>query len=471
VSARRSPSRAAALFVVVGTIVAALVLAATVPEPVPDGAPAVGPRLARRGEISSWFCAEGTSTPDARADERVYVTNLGRAVAHAALTVFSGADQTPVTSTFEVPGRSVHEVHLADVAAVAEPGVLVEVRGGRSVVTHGINGNDDVAIGPCAREPAERWQFAGATTVRGATLWLALLNAYPDDAIVDIRFVTDKGPVEPEALQGFVVPRRSRLTVPVHEHARRDNLVATDVVVRRGRVVAEQSLVLDGSDGRRGLALTLGTARAARRWTVATGAQAEGRTQALAVANPGKVPALVRVVPELDGDAEVAPIELLVPVRSVVPVDLAVIPPDVGFSLAISAEEPVVVETTAAVTAPQPAAARGIATALGSTAAERFWVVSPARASDRSQDAVTVLNSGTRRVSFTARVLHDGAFSVMGTKARITLAPGRRAVLDLTAAEVPTGAALVVTGSGPVVVERFSEGVPGVTLAVAVPGS
>lgn len=465
-------SRTVVVAVVVVVLAVAAVLAASAPEPSKPAALPTGPRVPAAGEVGAWYCAEGTSTADGRADERVYVANIGREPSRAVLTVFSGADQTPKVTSFDVPGGSVHEVHLADVLAVAEPGVLVEVRGGRAVVSHGVTGNGDAGIGPCAREPAEQWQFAGATTAKGATLWLALFNAFSDDAIVDVRFLTDKGPVEPEALQGFVVPRRTRVTVPVHDFARRDNLVATDVMVRRGRVVAEQSLVLDGTDGRKGLALTLGVPAAARRWEVATGLLASGRTQTLAIANPGTEPALVRVAPRLDGDAEVAPIELLVPVRSVVPVDLTVIPPDIGFSLAVRSEQPVIAETTMALSAPQVVADRGLATALGSPEVARRWVVSPARASDRSRDLVTVLNPGSRRAVFTVRVVFDGDVEIVGDiNERIALAPGERRVLDLAEAGVPAGAALVVSGNRGLVVERVAQGVPGVTLAAAIPGS
>ncbi len=73
-----------------------------------------------------------------------------------------------------------------DIVALPEPGVLVEVTGSPTVVTHSIIGNGEAAIGPCARDAAPEWHFAAGTTVRGASLWLALFNPFADDAIVDI---------------------------------------------------------------------------------------------------------------------------------------------------------------------------------------------------------------------------------------------------------------------------------------------
>ena len=76
---------------------------------------------------------------------------------------------------------------------------------------------------PSSRAHARRrtdWYFADGTTVRGTQQYLALFNPFGDDAIVDVTFLTDTGVQEPDALQGVVVPRRSRVSIPVHDGAR-----------------------------------------------------------------------------------------------------------------------------------------------------------------------------------------------------------------------------------------------------------
>ena len=121
----------------------------------------------------------------------------------------------------------------------------------------------------------------------GAQLWLALFNPFADDAIVDIGFLTNAGPLAPGTCRASSSPATAGSRVPVHDHARRDDLVATEVNARRGRVVAEQSQMLDGTDGRRGLALSLGAPRALAPVGVRQRRRSSpGRTETLVLANP-----------------------------------------------------------------------------------------------------------------------------------------------------------------------------------------
>ena len=65
--------------------------------------------------------------------------------------------------------------------------------------------------------PPTDWYFAAGTTVKGAQQYLVLFNPFGDDAIVDVSFLTDAGVQEPDDLQALVVPRRSRVTIPVQD--------------------------------------------------------------------------------------------------------------------------------------------------------------------------------------------------------------------------------------------------------------
>ncbi len=463
-------SRVLLAAVVITLLVIGSVLNFTAPKPFSVYPANFGPRIPEKDELAAWYCAEGTSTLDGRADETIYVANIGNETTRAVLTVFAGAEQTPKSHSFDVPRKSLRAVRVGDVLATPEPGVLVEVLGGQAVVSHGITGNGDAAVGPCAREPTSRLFFGGATTAKGASLWLALFNAFDDDAIVDVHFLTDKGPEAPEGLQGLIIARRTRVTVPVHDFARRDNLVSAVVSVRRGRVVGEQTLALDGTDGRKGLAMTLGIEAPARRWEIATGLITSGRLQTLSVANPGAKPALVRVSPRLYGDASVAPIDLLIPVGSVVPVDLSVLPPDIGFSLKVRANSAVIAETTVALVAPKPSNEWAIASSVGSDRGARRWVVSPARISATSSEIVYVLNAGKKPTQVRVRVVGRGTIKVpVDFVRKFKLGPGKRRVLDL--ANVVGATALVVSGDGELIVEREAQSIPGESLAAAVPGS
>ena len=78
-------------------------------------------------------------------------------------------------------------------------------------------------------------------------------------------FLTDAGVQAPEAFQGLVVPRRSRgLDAGRTTWSRRQDHVATFVHARTGRVVAERSQRFDGTEGRFGIAVSLGATAPAR---------------------------------------------------------------------------------------------------------------------------------------------------------------------------------------------------------------
>jgi Family of unknown function (DUF5719) len=431
---------------------------------------ALGPRVPAADAVeTAWYCAEGTSNPGGRADERVYIANVDRRAAHARITVMQGPDLAPKVLNVDVGAGTMAGVHVSDILAIGEPGVLVEVTGARAVVTHSVAGTGDAGLGPCARDAAPTWHFAAGTTAKGAQLWLALFNPFADDAIVDIDFLTQAGPLAPDDLQGFVVPAHSRVTVPVHDHALRNDLVATEVSARRGHVIAEQTQVLDGTDGRKGLALSLGAPELATRWQFANASVVSGRTQTMVVANPGPVPTSATIRTRLDGGA-LEPETVSIPSRTAVGIDLGRrVPPGVGFSVAVEARTPIVAESLVAVRAPLPSALRGIATAIGSNRPARRWVDAPARETSTSQDSIAVLNPGRTALTFRLRVVRAGQVSTPSAFARVRLAGGKRTVIDLGVLKVPTDAFVIVDATGPVVVERESAGMPGITVAAVVP--
>jgi len=465
----RRPYRSAAIAVVLGALLIAAIVNATAPSAsraVPADRGVGVPTVARA--VAAWYCAEGTSAPGGRADETLYLTNIDARAAHARVTVMAGAQGTK-TAPLEVGARTTVALRVADVLPATEPGVLVESTGGRLVVDHQLAANGDVALGPCASSPSPRWTFAAGNTSRGSQQWLALFNASSDDAIVDVTFMTDTGPFSPDDLQGVVVPGRSRVSVAVHQAAPRRGLVATEVHARRGQVVAEQSLLLDGSDGHKGLAVSLGAPGFATRWVLPTALEGGGRAQQVIVANPGSNPVDATVTIHLDAAAEIAPQQVTVDPGAAMNVDLGVVPLGVGFSTQVRAPTPVVVGTFAANTTPLPASARGIASSVGETERARAWVAAPARASNGSSDVVAVVNPGRRPVSVDAEILDAGQARPVPSFTGAEVAPGARVLLDLRALGVPPSAAVVVRASHPVVVGRESSSVPGFTMAAAVP--
>lgn len=315
--------RVVAVMAVVGFVLVAIALREPSSSPTAAVSTAADPAIVADADVSAWYCAEGTSSPDGRADETVLVANLAAHELSTRITVFPGGEADPGVLDTSVPAHGHIEVPVAQVLAVPDPGVVVETFGSDAFVEHRVRNGDDVAVGPCTREASTTWSFAGATTAKGAQVFLVLFNPFGDDATVDISFVTDRGSREPEELQGLVIPRRSRVSVPVHESVRRQALVAATVIAHSGRVVAEQSMLLDGGadvGGRAGLAVTLGSAGPAREWQFPWAGS--GLTSTLQLANPGARPAKVTVHFTLDGESTLADQTVSLPPRSVTPVDL-----------------------------------------------------------------------------------------------------------------------------------------------------
>src|SRR5207248_1905154 len=139
---------------------------------------------------------------------------------------------------------------------------------------------------------ASDWYFANGTTDKGAQQYLVLLDPFGDDAVVDVTFLTNDGVQEPDALQGLSVPRRSRITIAVHDEVPRQRDVAVHVHARTGRIVAERSQIFDGtaSSGevaRKGIALSLGATAPSRAWYFPGATTDDGASASVAVANFG----------------------------------------------------------------------------------------------------------------------------------------------------------------------------------------
>jgi hypothetical protein len=413
-------------------------------------------------EAAAWFCAEGT--PGGRADEAITVANAGRRGVAVTFTALHGTKQPPVARTVTVGPRSQLTARLADLTDAADAGVVVETFGGDVAVEHEIAANHDFALAPCARHAASRWYFASGATSRDAREYLTLFNPFADDAVVDVTFVTTDGVKRPQALRALVVPASSRLSVPVHDHVPRQDQVSTIVAVPRGRVVAEETLIYDGSAGRFGLALVPGVTEPARHLAFADGFNGDGVVERVAVLNPGDEAIDVEVQTHIDGDQVLEPQQLSIPARSTVLADAgAHVPKGVGYATVV--EVPgrgpggVVAERVVVANPPAPRRAFDVDAPSGAPAAR--WLFAAGRADTVRDEWLAVFNPGPRPVTFSITVLAAGQPLVPQGLGAVAVAPGRRSVLRLGDALQRPDTALVVAASAPVYVQRglFSEGV------------
>jgi len=430
-----------------------------------------GPSVPDRGAVSAaWYCAEGTSTPDGRASETVIIGNLARHPIHIELTVMAGA-QAPETRRFTVDTLAQRRLEVADIVEAADPGVVVEVFGGQAVVEHEVRGRDDIAVGPCTRQAARRWYFSDGSTDRGAETWLALFNPFGDDAIVDVQFVTDAGAQAPEGVQALVVPRRSRISVAVHDLVRRQRDVATSVVARTGRVVAEQSQSFDGTDTRKGIAVSLGVTRGAREWRFPSGNAESGATQSVSIANFSSRPTQVEVgvAGAGSGGGTGQPERIDLPPDGVKRVDLAnrvSVGTEYVLDVRAVSNVPIVVEASGAWATPSPVT--GVASTLGSTATARRWAFAVGRL-DREGDAlISAWNVGTQPITVQLYAYTAGDPESPTSAPAAAVPPGERVTFSLEERSIRPNQVLVVGADGPIVVGRQVRG-GGVSLAPGIP--
>jgi hypothetical protein len=455
-SVARVPALVAVAAIVVGLIAADRAGHSFSPSIRGAARPVSGPSVPPADAISStWFCAEGTSSPGGRADETIIVANLARKPVTATITVLTGSDHTPVSRSVRVDTLAQRRVVVSSIIADAEPGVVVEVPSGSVAVEHELQRGSATTLGACARQSATSWYFAAGDTGRGAEDWVALFNPFGDDAIVDLTFLTPDGVQAPGPAQALVVPRRSRVSVPVHDLVRRESPLAIQVHARTGRVVAEQSLRYDGTDGRLGIATALGATGLASRWTIPTGVGDAGTTANVAIANFENRGTTVNVGVTLDGSQSLPRQRVTVPSMAVVQVGLSQrVPPGSGFSVTVDAghRTPVVVELQEQ-WAP-PATVSGTATTFGSTVHASRWAFATGRVDDTGDAQLVAFNVSKRSLTVELLAYTGGDPNSPSSALAQAVGPGKRVVFDLAQNGIGPDRVLVLKADGAIVAGR-----------------
>ncbi len=467
--------RIAAVVVLAVVGAGAIVLAGRDPESRSAAAaarqPVDGPTVPSEDAVSSvWYCAEGTSAAAGRARETVIIGNLEARPIDVAVTVMPGGDAPPLTESYELVAYEQRRVEVAGIAEALEPGVVVEAFGGRAVVEHEIQGfRDDVAVGPCARTASTHWYFAEGSTERGAQDWLALFNPFGDDAIVDVTFVDDGGLQSPEGGQAIVVPRRSRVSLPIHDVARRQGQLGVSVQARSGRIVAERSGFFDGTDTRTGVTLALGATGGATRWRFPILDTSEGTAESVSVANFTEDAAQVEVRVLLDGVTALPPETVRLTGNAIQRIDVGA-RANTGEAYAVEVTSvngtPVVAGAFGAWAAPSPVT--GVATTQGSAFGSVVWAFAVGRLDADGEAVISALNVSGRALTVQLYAYTRGDPQSPASAPAEALPPGERASFSLGERDIGPDQVIVVRADGPIVVGREVLG-PGASIAPGVP--
>ncbi len=411
--------------------------------------PPAQPTMAPAGATSAaWYCPGGPLARIDQAEVTVWLANTTARPLEARVTALPIAGTgEPVERRVTVPTLGSTPVKLADLLSGPTPAGASVISPGGIVAQQSIKTPEGVAVGPCASEASDRWFTSVGSTAAGSSLLLALLNPFPDEAIVSLAFSSDQGRAVPGDLQGIVVPARSVLVVDVGEHVRRRDAVAAEVVARRGRLVV-------GRNFRKGTgsSTALAAPSPAPSWYLPGGVRAEGVANRLEVANPSDQDAQVSVELRLQEGA-VEPFTLTVPAqdRAELNLDDARVPKGVPYAIAARSLEdvPIVVERSTE-------GRTGRSDVLGGRSPDKGWVAATV---GPGQDTLAIYNAGEGQAEVTVTPLRGDGVALPGEPLRVE--PGARATLRLDDKASAKGAAVLVESNQLLVVERDSgEGGP-----------
>lgn len=417
---------------------------------------------ARDALTSTWYCAAGTAARGALFNATVVVTNAGDQRREGTITWMptGGGERTSVPIELApnetVAQRAVDHVTAPTVSA------LVEVDGGGVAVEHAVSGPRGTGVAPCASEPSARWYLANGVTERDAGQDLVLFNPFPDDAIVDVVFSTDRGRDEPRSLQGLPVAAGTTKVIPLQDVVRRRAVTATSVVARTGRLVVDRIQSFDGTLGRTGVSLALAAPALADVWEFPDGLHQEGIAERWHVYNPGTRDAEVSLeLLPATGDAP-EPYDVTIPARTHAVIEAAAIervPAGLPHASTIRSLNDVPVVAERSLDARRPGPRRGWSSALGSPVTARRWVFPVGEANQNTDEWIVVRNPGSRPLRVSLFALIGGRRVPIEDSQGLRVRTAGRLAVRLGDHISRTPLPVLVEATRPIVAERDAYGV------------
>lgn len=464
-----------------------------------DEAPVSGPQSAAPGSSgTTWYCPAGFTTPDASNDHVVVITNPTDEAVVGTLTIYPSlldVDGNPLpfpraVQPLEVAAGEQSRISLAPLVASLDErlatdtgafvSALAEFDAAGINVEHSVVAAQGSDVGPCATSAGTSWWFASGTTTAGVGYQLYLLNPFPDDAVVDISFVTDAGSRSPTAFNGKLVPAQSLTVLQVAPEVPVNAQMTAQVTVLTGRVIAERIQLFENEAGPVGLSLSLGSNRLAEQWFFPAGRSVPGAGESYLIYNPGDEAAEVEF--ELKPDSadragDVAPLAIPVgsrerwivtvsghpthPVDALATIDAGtMVGPGEPFFVSIRSFNGVPVVAERIFTRPHDEG--GLAASLGGDVASTDQAMAvPTQLEDAESAILAILNPAGDTIARVEVVV--GGPGGEQTRAEVELAPRRRGVFDLTSLLEPGDQWIRVRSSTGTVAE-MTVSAPGVVL-------
>jgi hypothetical protein len=242
----------------------------------------------------------------------------------------------------------------------------------------------------------------------------------------------------------------------VHDQVLREERLATEVHARIGRVVAERTLVFDGTDTRKGLAVSLGVHGSAAHWWLPVGDAESGAVQSLSIANFSEHAAQVEVTVTLGDESALEPQTVNVSAESVERVELGdrlSVGGAYTIELQATGDAPVVVEAFGTWAVPAPIV--GIASTPGSATRARRWAFALGRPDDATDAIISAINVSSRPITVQLYAYTAGDPNSPSSAPARAVAPGERAEFRLSEIGIRPDQVIVIEADGLIVVGRL----------------
>ena len=166
--------------------------------------------------------------------------------------IATSLNDQPVTGTLSVLGQhgvesvrplrinphTTYRIALPNRTYHAWSSAVLQWNGGGISVAEALVASGTWTTTPCRSTLSDEWFFGdGVTTLHTGTT-LVVANPTPSTAVISARFLTPNGPLEPQALQGVVIPALTTVALPLSKAVVHQSLFATKVTANSGRVVA-----------------------------------------------------------------------------------------------------------------------------------------------------------------------------------------------------------------------------------------
>jgi P pilus assembly chaperone PapD len=338
---------------------------------------------------------------------------------------------------------------------------FVDARVGRAGSVEGIG------AGNCATDASRNWYFPNGDSSVATDYRLVVANPFPDEAVVQIDFLTSEGEETSAQLSEVDVASGQVEVVSVSGASVPQDLLSVRLRSARGRVIAWKALWTKPEGQPPGLEFTLGAPAPDTEWYFPAGEVSDRAQQTITVMNPNEEESSVSVALSTDeGPVQSSRlIEIAVAPQSsrqlVIPNRLEARSRNVGgISAVVSVDNgvPVVAEST---TTYDDDEMSGRITEVGSADVSDRWLVAPPSL-EPTTDSLVLQNPTTEETTVNV-VIYDGGSEegAGGTSPEnlqgITVTPGLRVSISLEDIRGSGGSWLeVVADNGEVVAERIT---------------